>query len=58
MTGEGTYVAGLVPATCRVGGYEAEEAAGRVVWLEPGEARRYRLEVLVAEPRDTEQSTP
>jgi galactose mutarotase-like enzyme len=53
MTGEGTYVAGLEPATCWVGGYEAEEAAGRVIWLEPGEARRYRLEVLVAEVRET-----
>jgi hypothetical protein len=48
MTGEGTYVVGLEPATCRVGGYEAEEAAGRVIHLEPGEVRCYRLEVEVS----------
>jgi hypothetical protein len=48
MTGEGTYVLGLEPATCRVGGYEAEEAAGRVIWLEPGEVRGYRVEILVS----------
>ena len=48
MTGEGTYVLGLEPATCRVGGYEAEEAAGRVIRLEPGEVRRYRLEIEVS----------
>ena len=48
MTGEGTYVLGLEPATCRVGGYEAEEAAGRVIRLEPGEVRRYRLELAVS----------
>ena len=35
MTGEGAYVLGLEPATCRVGGYEVEEAAGRVIRLEP-----------------------
>ena len=48
MTGEGAYVLGLEPATCRVGGYEAEEAAGRVIWLEPGEVRRYAVEILVS----------
>ena len=31
MTGEGTYVLGLEPATCRVEGPAAEEAAGRVI---------------------------
>jgi uncharacterized protein DUF4432 len=48
MTGEGTYVVGLEPATCRVGGYEAEERAGRVRWLDPGEVRRHRLEIEVS----------
>jgi Domain of unknown function (DUF4432) len=48
MTGEGTYVLGLEPATCRVSGYEGEEAAGRVIWLEPGAARRYRVEIRVS----------
>jgi hypothetical protein len=50
MTGEGTYVVGLEPATCRVGGYEAEERAGRVIWLDPGEVRRYQLEIEVSGP--------
>ena len=39
MTGEGTYVLGPEPATCRVEGPTAEEAAGRVIRLEPGEIR-------------------
>ena len=47
MTGEGTYVVGLEPATCRVGGIRAEEAAGRVIYLRPGEVRRFGLEILV-----------
>jgi len=47
MTGEGTYVLGLEPSTCRVEGPEAEEAAGRVVRLEPGEIRLHRLEIEV-----------
>ena len=45
MTGEGTYVLGLEPATCRVEGSAAEEAAGRVIRLEPGETRLHRLEI-------------
>ena len=49
MTGEGTYVLGLEPATCRVGGPAAEEAAGRVVRLEPGEIRLHRLEIEVSQ---------
>jgi galactose mutarotase-like enzyme len=48
MTGEGTYVLGLEPATCRVEGPAAEEAAGRVVLLEPGEIRLHRLEIEVS----------
>ena len=48
MTGEGTYVLGLESATCRVGGREAEEEAGRVIYLQPGESRRYRLEISVS----------
>ncbi|MGH3148687.1 MAG: aldose 1-epimerase family protein [Rubrobacter sp.] len=45
MTGEGVYVLGLEPATCRVEGRAAEEAAGRVIRLEPGESRRHGLEI-------------
>ena len=48
MTGEGIYVLGLEPATCRVGGRAAEEAAGRVIRLEPGETRLHRLEIEVS----------
>lgn len=47
MTGEGMYVVGLEPSTCRAGGFQAEQAAGRVVSLAPGEARRYQLEIVV-----------
>ena len=48
MTGEGIYVLGLEPATCRVEGAAAEEAAGRAVVLEPGEIRLHRLEIEVS----------
>jgi len=48
MTGEGTYVLGLEPATCRVGGPAADETAGRVIRLEPGEIRLHRLEIEVS----------
>ena len=44
MTGEGTYVVGLEPATCRVGGYQREEE-GRVIHLATGESRRFRLQI-------------
>lgn len=47
MIGEGTYVVGFEPATCRVGGYEAERAAGRVIDLGPKEMRRFRLQIGV-----------
>ena len=49
MTGEGTYVLGLEPATCRVEGPAAEEAAGRVIHLQPGETRRHSLDLEVAQ---------
>ena len=51
MTGEGTYVVGLEPATCRVGGYQKEEAEGRVIHLSPGESRRFRLQIEVSQMR-------
>ncbi len=51
MTGEGTYVLGLEPATCRVEGPAAEDAAGRVVYMEPGEIRLHRLEIEVSQLR-------
>ena len=51
MTGEGAYVVGLEPATCRVGGYQKEEAEGRVIHLSPGESRRFRLQIEVSQMR-------
>jgi Domain of unknown function (DUF4432) len=51
MTGEGTYVVGLEPATCRVGGYQTEEAEGRVIHLAPGELRRFRLQIEISPMR-------
>lgn len=47
MTGEGTYVLGLEPATCRLHGYPAERRAGRIIDLQPGETRRFSLEIHV-----------
>jgi galactose mutarotase-like enzyme len=49
MTGEGTYVLGLEPATCRVDGPAAEEAAGRLILLQPGETRRHSLDLEVSQ---------
>jgi hypothetical protein len=48
MAGEGTYVVGLEPATCRVGGYAREEEAGRVIHLAPGDSRRYQLQIEIS----------
>jgi hypothetical protein len=48
MTGEGTYVVGLEPATCRVGGYQREEEEGRVIHLAPGESRRFQLQIDIS----------
>lgn len=43
--GEGTYAVGLEPSTNRVGGREAERAAGRLRMLAPGETAAYELEI-------------
>ncbi len=47
MIGQGTYVCGLEPATNWVEGRAKERAEGRLQLLEPGETRRYRLEIGV-----------
>ncbi len=47
MMGQGTYVCGLEPATNWVQGRAKERAEGRLRFLEPGETRRYRLEIGV-----------
>jgi Domain of unknown function (DUF4432) len=45
VMGEGHYVIGLEPGTLRIEGRQAAREAGELVVLEPGEARRYRLEL-------------
>ncbi|HOJ21123.1 MAG TPA: aldose 1-epimerase family protein [Armatimonadota bacterium] len=47
MMGQGTYVVGMEPSNCLVGGRDQERAAGRLQFLEPGECREYRLEIGV-----------
>lgn len=49
MTGEGTYVVGLEPANCGVGGRAAERAAGTLQFLEPGEEREFVVEIGILE---------
>jgi hypothetical protein len=45
MLGEGTYAVGLEPSTNRdAGRFDARER-GELLWLEPGEIRRYDLEI-------------
>jgi galactose mutarotase-like enzyme len=41
--GEGAYVLGIEPGTCRVLGFDEEAEAGRVLWLEPGETHSSKL---------------
>jgi hypothetical protein len=50
MMRAGTYVAGLEPSNCRVEGRAAERASGRLQFLQPGEVRRYAIEVEFFEP--------
>lgn len=45
MTSAGCYVLGLEPANCYVEGRVAERNNGTLVSLEPGESRRYNLEL-------------
>jgi Domain of unknown function (DUF4432) len=45
MLGEGTYAVGLEPSTNRdTGRFDARDR-GELQWLEPGETRRYDLEI-------------
>jgi hypothetical protein len=41
----GTYVAGLEPANCHVGGRAAERAAGTLQMIQPQETRAFQIEV-------------
>jgi len=47
MMGERDYVVGMEPATNPVDGRATERRAGRLLELEPGEARHYNLEIGV-----------
>lgn len=47
MMGQGTYVVGVEPSNCLVGGRDKERAEGRLQFLEPGERRDYRIEIGV-----------
>ena len=47
MLGERTYVVGLEPANCWVGGRSSERKRGTLQILEPGESRNYDLEIGV-----------
>jgi hypothetical protein len=50
MMQAGTYVVGLEPSNCHVEGRSAERASGRLQFLQPGEVRRYAIEVEFFEP--------
>jgi Domain of unknown function (DUF4432) len=45
MLGEGTYAVGLEPSTNRDAGRSDARERGELQWLEPGETRRYDLEI-------------
>jgi hypothetical protein len=51
MMGQGTYVLGLEPANCRVGGRSQERALGTLQFLQPGEQREFQVEIDVADLR-------
>ncbi len=49
MMGEGTYVVGMEPANCGVGGRAKERAAGTLQFLEPGEDRHFLVQLRVVD---------
>jgi hypothetical protein len=49
MMGAGTYVLGMEPANCGVGGRAAERAQGTLQFLDPGEVRHFALQIGVVE---------
>ncbi len=49
MMGQGTYVLGVEPANCRVGGRSQERARGTLQSLLPGEQREFNVEIEVME---------
>jgi len=52
MTGQGTYVVGMEPANCGVGGRAKERAAGTLQFLEPGEDRLFFVQLGIIEGED------
>jgi galactose mutarotase-like enzyme len=53
MMGQGTYVIGMEPANCSVMGRAAERAAGTLQFLEPGEERRFLLQIGVLDGKES-----
>jgi hypothetical protein len=49
MMGKGTYVLGIEPANCRVGGRSQERARGALQFLQPGEQREFQIEIEVSQ---------
>ena len=49
MMGQGSYVLGIEPANCRVGGRSQERARGTLQSLQPGEQREFQVKIEVSE---------
>ena len=49
MMGQSSYVLGIEPANCRVGGRSEERARGNLQFLHPGEQREFQVEIEVIE---------
>jgi hypothetical protein len=49
MMGQGTYILGIEPANCQVGGRSAERAGGTLQFLQPGEQRDFQVEIEVSQ---------
>jgi len=49
MMGSGTYVLGMEPANCGVGGRAAERAKGTLQMLQPGEDRHFAVQIGVVD---------
>jgi hypothetical protein len=52
MMGEGTYVMGIEPANCGVGGRESERKEGTLEFLDPGEQRSFEVQIGVLDGRE------
>lgn len=53
MNGLGTYVMAMEPGNCRTEGRAKERERGTLQMLEPGEVRRYKLEIAVLTSHET-----